>query len=57
MVQQKKAPERESPEPEIQEGHTSSKARDDKLKRIVKRHLKRDEPRVNSVEDLDLPPS
>lgn len=57
MVQQKRTPERKSPEPEIQEGHTRGKARDDKLKRIVKRHPKRDEPRVDSVDDLDLPPS
>ena len=57
MVQEKKAPEREMPQPEIQEGHSRGKARDDKLKRIIKRHPKRDEPRVESVDDLDLPPS
>jgi hypothetical protein len=57
MIQEKKTPELEAPQPEIQEGHSRGKARDDKLKRIVKRHPKRDEPRVESVEDMDLPPS
>jgi len=56
MIQEKKNPERETPEPEIQEGRSRGKARDDKLKRIIKRHPKRDEPRVDSVEDSDLPP-
>jgi hypothetical protein len=57
MIQEKKLPRPETPEPEIQEGHTRGKARDDKLKRIIKQHPKRDEPRVDSVEDADLPPS
>jgi hypothetical protein len=57
MIQEKKTPEREMPEPEIQEGHSRGRARDDKLKRIIKRHPKRDEPRVDSVDDVDLPPS
>jgi hypothetical protein len=56
MIQEKKLPEPEAPEPEIQEGHNRSKARDDKLKRIIKRHPKRDEPRVDSVDEMDLPP-
>jgi hypothetical protein len=57
MIQEKKLPEPEAPEPEIQEGHNRSKARDDKLKRIIKRHPKRDEPRVDSVDEMDLPPA
>jgi len=57
MIQEKKTPERKTPEPEIQGGHSRSKARDDKLKRIIKRHPKRDEPRVDNVDDMDLPPS
>jgi len=57
MIQEKKAPELETPEPEIQEGGSRGKARDDKLKRIIKRHPKRDEPRVDGVEASDLPPS
>jgi hypothetical protein len=56
MIQEKKTPEPKTPEPEIQEGHSRGKARDDKLKRIIKRHPKRDEPRVDGVEDMDLPP-
>jgi hypothetical protein len=55
MMQEKKTPKSEMPEPEIQEGHNRGKARDDKLKRIIKRHPKRDEPRVDSVDDVDLP--
>jgi hypothetical protein len=57
MIQEKKTPERETPEPEIQGGHSRGKARDDELKRIIKRHPKRDEPRVDDVDDMDLPPS
>jgi hypothetical protein len=57
MIQEKKTPKSETPEPEIQEGHSRGKARDDKLKRIIKRHPKRDEPRVEGVEETDLPPS
>ena len=57
MIQERKTPERKMPQPEIQEGHSRGKARDDKLKRIIKRHPKRDEPRVEGVEETDLPPS
>jgi hypothetical protein len=57
MMQEKKTPKRETPEPEIQEGQSRGKVRDDKLKRIIKRHPQRDEPRVESVDDFDLPPS
>jgi hypothetical protein len=57
MVEEKKPPKREMPQPEIQEGHSRGKARDDKLKRIVKRHPQRDEPRVDDVDEMDLPPS
>jgi hypothetical protein len=62
MIQERKtpegkAPESKTPEPEIQEGHSRGRARDDKLKRIIKRHPTRDEPRVDDVRDTDLPPS
>jgi hypothetical protein len=43
-------------EPEIQQGAGRSRAKDDRLKRIVKQHPKRDEPRVESVEKSDTPP-
>jgi hypothetical protein len=57
VIQEKTTPKPEAPEPEIQEGHNRSKARDDKLKRIIKRHPKRDEPRIDSVDEMDLPPA
>lgn len=56
MTDRKKQPEPATPEPEIQEGGTRGKVRDDELKRIVRQHPKRDEPKVDSVEDLELPP-
>lgn len=43
-------------EPEIQQGSGRSKAKDDRLKRAMKQHPKRDEPRVESVEPMELPP-
>lgn len=46
----------ERAEPEIQQGTGRSRARDDRLKRIVKQHPKRDEPRVESLERTDTPP-
>lgn len=57
MIEQKSTPKPETPPPEIQEGHGRGKVREDKLKRIIKRHPQRDEPRVDSVDDFDLPPS
>lgn len=56
MIEEKKTPESEAPQPEIQDGHNRGKARDDELKRIIKRHPKRGEPRVDSVNDMELPP-
>lgn len=44
------------PEPEIQEGRGRSRAKDDEMKRVIKQHPKRDEPRVDSVEETDTPP-
>jgi len=43
-------------EPEIQQGAGRSKAKDERLKRAVRQHPKRDEPRVESVEPIELPP-
>lgn len=45
----------EGVEPEIQQGAGRSRVMDDRLKRIVKQHPKRDEPRVESVEKIDTP--
>jgi hypothetical protein len=42
-------------EPEIQEGRGRSRAKDDEVKRIIKQHPLRDEPRVDSVEENETP--
>lgn len=44
------------PPHEVQGDHGRSKARDERMKQIVKQHPQRDEPRVDSVEDDELPP-
>jgi hypothetical protein len=56
MNSPKTRPEEKAPEPEVQQGNGRSKARDDALKRIIKQHPQRDEPRVDSVEE-EQPPS
>jgi hypothetical protein len=56
MNAQKKTPEEKAPEPEIQQGNGRSKARDDALKRTIRQHPQRDEPRVDSVEEEQPPP-
>ena len=40
---------------DVQEGTGRSKSRDERLKRLVKRHPQRDEPRADSVEPADRP--
>lgn len=50
------APKEAPAEPEIQSGHGRSKSRDERLKRAVKRHPQRDEPKVDSVEPEETPP-
>jgi hypothetical protein len=45
------------PEPEVQLGHDRSKAKDDRLKRALRQHPHRDEPRVDSVEEDETPRS
>ena len=39
----------------VQEGAGRSKSRDDRVKRMVKRHPQRDEPRADSVEQDETP--
>jgi hypothetical protein len=56
MNSAKKRPEEQPPEPEIQQGNGRSKAKDDELKRVVRQHPQRDEPRVDSVEEEPPPP-
>jgi len=50
-------PASEAPPPEIQEGRDRSTSRDEQLKRLIKQHPLRDEPRADSVEPDELPPS
>ena len=55
--QQRSAPgETQAAEPQVHAGHGRSKSRDERLKRAVKRHPQRDEPRVDSVEPEEVPP-
>jgi hypothetical protein len=51
MNSPKTSPQEQAPEPEVQQGNGHSKARDDALKRVIRQHPQRDEPRVNSVEE------
>lgn len=49
-------PERTEPlEPEAQQSHESSIAREALIKRIIKKHPQRDIPRVESVEPSEAP--
>jgi hypothetical protein len=41
--------------PDIQEGTGRSKSRDERVKRAVKQHPQRDEPRADSVETDETP--
>jgi hypothetical protein len=43
-------------EPEIQQGDERSIVKDERLKRVIKHHPQRDEPRVDSVEPDETPP-
>lgn len=43
-------------EPEVQLGHGRSKARDERMKEILRQHPQRDEPRLDSVEPDETPP-
>ena len=54
----KQDPMREEPpmsEAEIQQGGSRGIAADEMLKRVVKQHPQRDEPKVDSVEPDDTP--
>jgi hypothetical protein len=53
------APERDEKtmsEVEIQQGGSRGIAADEVLKRVIKQHPQRDEPKVDSVEPGDTPP-
>lgn len=55
MNQKDKRRKKETTEPEIQQGHGRSIAEDEQLKRLIKRHPQRDEPKVDSVEPNETP--
>ena len=44
-------------EPEIQLGHGRSKGADERLKRALRQHPQRDEPKIDSVEENEIPPA
>jgi len=46
----------ELPGAEIQQSDGRSIATDERLKRVIQQHPQRDEPKVDSVEPLELPP-
>ena len=56
MNSPKTRPEEQAPEPDVQQGNGRSRAKDDALKRVIKQHPQRDEPRVDSVEEEQPPP-
>ncbi len=45
----------ETLEPEVQQSNQRSIAKQDQLKRIIKRHPQREIPRVESIEPRDAP--
>ncbi len=45
----------EAPLPDLQVGVGRSQSRDERVKRLVKQHPKRDEPKAESVESDELP--
>jgi hypothetical protein len=58
MEPERKSPEpAPPPEPEIQQGDGRSRAKDDEVKRLLRQHPLRDEPRVDSVEPHETPPA
>ena len=54
--QRRDAPEPEATEAEIQLGHGRSKVKDERMKRIIRQHPQRDEPKVDSVEPDETSP-
>lgn len=58
-MNQRRKPERPKEEPSapaIQQSGGRSIAADERLKRVIKQHPQRDEPKVDSIEPLELPP-
>jgi len=48
--------EQEPPQPDLQQGGGRSNVTDERLKRVIKQHPQRDEPKVDSVEPGATPP-
>ena len=46
----------ETPASKLQQGERRGIATDERLKRLIRQHPQRDEPKVDSVEPLELPP-
>ena len=53
--EEKPRPSAPPEEAEVQQSGSRSKVKNDKVKRIIKQHPQRDEPRVNSVEEGETP--
>lgn len=49
-------PEAEAPEAEVQQGTGRGISRNERVKRVIKQHPRRDIPRVESVEPPEAPP-
>lgn len=54
--QPKPGAEQRRPDAEFQQGESRGIGKDERLKRVVKRHPQRDEPKVDSVDVGELPP-
>jgi hypothetical protein len=55
-AKRKERPQTNAPGPGMQLGHDRGVARDERVKRLIKRHPQRDEPKLDSVEDDEIPP-
>ncbi|HEU0201860.1 MAG TPA: hypothetical protein VFR86_15690 [Burkholderiaceae bacterium] len=51
----KRKPRQKTPEAEIQQGDGRGIAKEERLKRIIKQHPQREEPKVDSVEPDETP--
>ena len=54
--QQRRPEEPQAPEPPVHQGAGRGIAADERLKRAIRQHPQRDEPRVDSVEPDETPP-
>lgn len=54
--QDRKRDEEALPDAEIQQGAGRGIAADERLKRVIRQHPQRDEPKVDSVEPDETPP-